>query len=161
MAEVVRGGLQGVPSGQEEAADSLGLHWWHVQAFVVLPQALCIVVPGIINTVVDLFKDITLVTIIGLFDLLGTVEQALKEPAWLGFATEAMCFPPWCSSSAAPRCPLTAVAWNAGLQRANNRESATDQQRPTPPVLASGLPWRNTTVGTSVLKDRNPPAADI
>jgi general L-amino acid transport system permease protein len=92
MAEVVRGGLQGVPSGQEEAADSLGLRWWHVQAFVVLPQALRIVVPGIINTVVDLFKDITLVTIIGLFDLLGTVEQALKDPAWLGFATEGYVF---------------------------------------------------------------------
>ena len=92
MAEVVRGGLQGVPSGQEEAADSLGLRWWHVQAFIVLPQALRIVVPGIINTVVDLFKDTTLVTIIGLFDLLGTVEQALKDPAWLGFATEGYVF---------------------------------------------------------------------
>ena len=92
MAEVVRGGLQGVPSGQEEAADSLGLSWWHAQAFIVLPQALRIIVPGIINTVVDLFKDTTLVTIIGLFDLLGAVEQALKDPAWLGFATEGYVF---------------------------------------------------------------------
>jgi general L-amino acid transport system permease protein len=92
MAEVVRGGLQGVPSGQEEAADSLGLRWWQVQAFIVLPQALRIAVPGIINTVVDLFKDTTLLTIIGLFDLLGTVEQALKDPAWLGFATEGYVF---------------------------------------------------------------------
>jgi general L-amino acid transport system permease protein len=92
MAEVVRGGLQGVPEGQEEAAASLGLHWWHAQAFIVLPQALRIIVPGIINTVVDLFKDTTLVTIIGLFDLLGTVEQALKDPAWLGFATEGYVF---------------------------------------------------------------------
>jgi general L-amino acid transport system permease protein len=92
MAEVVRGGLQGVPSGQEEAAESLGLRWWHVQAFIVLPQALRIVVPGIINTVVDLFKDTTLLTIIGLFDLLGMVEQALKDPAWLGFATEGYVF---------------------------------------------------------------------
>jgi general L-amino acid transport system permease protein len=92
MAEVVRGGLQGVAPGQEEAAVSLGLHWWHAQAFVVLPQALRIIVPGIINTVVDLFKDTTLVTIIGLFDLLGTVEQALKDPAWLGFATEGYVF---------------------------------------------------------------------
>src|SRR4029077_16439948 len=63
MAEVVRGGLQGVQTGQDEAAYSLGLRWWQVQAFVVLPQALRIVVPGIINTVVDLFKDTTLVTI--------------------------------------------------------------------------------------------------
>jgi general L-amino acid transport system permease protein len=92
MAEVVRGGLQGIPQGQEEAADSLGLHWLQVQAFVVLPQALRIIVPGIINTVVDLFKDTTLLTIIGLFDLLGAVEQALKDPAWLGFATEGYVF---------------------------------------------------------------------
>jgi general L-amino acid transport system permease protein len=92
MAEVVRGGLQGIDLGQEEAADSLGLSWLHVQAFVVLPQALRIIVPGIINTVVDLFKDTTLVTIIGLFDLLGAVEQALKDPAWLGFATEGYVF---------------------------------------------------------------------
>jgi general L-amino acid transport system permease protein len=92
MAEVVRGGLQGVEAGQEEAAHSLGLRWWQVQAFVVLPQALRIVVPGIVNTVVDLFKDVTLVTIIGLFDLLGAVEQALKDPAWLGFATEGYTF---------------------------------------------------------------------
>jgi general L-amino acid transport system permease protein len=88
----VRGGLQGVPTGQEEAADSLGLGWLHVQAFIVLPQALRIIIPGIINTVVDLFKDTTLVTIIGLFDLLGMVEQALKDPAWLGFATEGYVF---------------------------------------------------------------------
>jgi general L-amino acid transport system permease protein len=92
MAEVVRGGLQGVDTGQEEAAASLGLHWWHAQAFIVLPQALRIVLPGIINTVVDLFKDTTLVTIIGLFDLLGAVEQALKDPAWLGFAKEGYVF---------------------------------------------------------------------
>ena len=92
MAEVVRGGLQGVPPGQEEAAHSLGLRWWQVQAFVVLPQALRIIVPGIINTVVDLFKDTTLMTIIGLFDLLGMIEQALKDPAWLGFATEGYVF---------------------------------------------------------------------
>ncbi|MFI4981864.1 MAG: amino acid ABC transporter permease, partial [Nevskiales bacterium] len=59
MAEVVRGGLQGVPGGQDEAADSLGLRWWQVEVFVVLPQALRIVVPGIVNTVVDLFKDTT------------------------------------------------------------------------------------------------------
>jgi general L-amino acid transport system permease protein len=92
MAEVVRGGLQGIPPSQDEAAYSLGLSWWQAQAFVVLPQALRIIVPGIINTVVDLFKDTTLVTIIGLFDLLGAVEQALKDPAWLGFATEGYVF---------------------------------------------------------------------
>jgi general L-amino acid transport system permease protein len=92
MAEVVRGGLQGVPVGQEEAAYSLGLHWAQVQVHVVLPQAMRIVMPGIINTVVDLFKDTTLVTIIGLSDLLGAVSVALKDPAWLGFATEGYVF---------------------------------------------------------------------
>jgi general L-amino acid transport system permease protein len=92
MAEVVRGGLQGVDPGQEEAGYSVGLRWWQVQAFITLPQALRIVVPGIINTVVDLFKDTTLVTIVGLADLLGAVSQALKDPAWLGFATEGYVF---------------------------------------------------------------------
>ncbi|SDR52784.1 amino acid ABC transporter membrane protein 2, PAAT family [Rhizobiales bacterium GAS191] len=92
MAETVRGGLQGVPVGQEEAASSLGLGWWHVQVFVTLPQALRIVVPGIVNNIVDLFKDTSLVTIIGLVDLLGAVEQSLKDPAWLGLAKEGYIF---------------------------------------------------------------------
>jgi general L-amino acid transport system permease protein len=92
MAETVRGGLQGVTLGQEEAAYSVGLRWWQVQAFVTLPQALRYVVPGLVNNIVDLFKDTTLVTIIGLFDLLGAVNQALKDPAWLGFAKEGYVF---------------------------------------------------------------------
>ncbi len=92
MAEVIRGGLQGVPPGQEEAAASLGMRWWQLQAFVVLPQAVRIALPGIVNTVVDLFKDVTLITIIGLTDLLGVVNQALKDPAWLGMAHEGYAF---------------------------------------------------------------------
>jgi general L-amino acid transport system permease protein len=92
MAETVRGGLQGVPIGQEEAAFSVGLRWWQVQLFVVLPQALRIVVPGIVNNIVDLFKDTSLVSIIGLVDLLGAVSQALKDPAWLGLAKEGYVF---------------------------------------------------------------------
>jgi general L-amino acid transport system permease protein len=92
MAETVRGGLQGVVVEQEEAAYSLGLRWWQVQFFVVLPQALRYVVPGLVNNIVDLFKDTTLVTIIGLFDLLGAVNQALKDPSWLGFAKEGYVF---------------------------------------------------------------------
>jgi len=92
MAETVRGGLQGVPQGQEEAAASLGLGWWQMQLFVTLPQALRIVVPGIVNNIVDLFKDTSLVTIIGLVDLLGAVEQSLKDPAWLGLAKEGYLF---------------------------------------------------------------------
>jgi len=92
MAETVRGGLQGVPAGQEEAAYSVGLRWWQVQLFVMLPQALRIVVPGIVNNIVDLFKDTSLVTIIGLVDLLGAVNQSLKDPAWLGLAKEGYVF---------------------------------------------------------------------
>ncbi len=92
MAEVVRGGLQGVARGQEEAGHALGLRRWQVQAYVTLPQAMRSIMPGIINTVVDLFKDITLITIIGLSDLLGAVSQALKDPAWLGFANEGYAF---------------------------------------------------------------------
>jgi general L-amino acid transport system permease protein len=92
MAETVRGGLQGVELGQEEAAYSVGLKWWQVEAFIVLPQALRHVMPGIVNNVVDLFKDTTLVTIIGLFDILGAVNQAIKDPAWLGLAHEGYVF---------------------------------------------------------------------
>jgi general L-amino acid transport system permease protein len=92
MAETIRGGLQGVPLGQEEAAYSVGLRWWQVQLFVTLPQALRIVVPGIVNNIVDLFKDTSLVTIIGVVDLLGAVEQSLKDPAWLGLAKEGYVF---------------------------------------------------------------------
>jgi general L-amino acid transport system permease protein len=92
MAETVRGGLQGISEEQEEAAYSLGLKWWQVQFFVKLPQALRIVVPGIVNNIVDLFKDTSLVTIIGLIDLLGAVNAALKDPAWLGLAKEGYAF---------------------------------------------------------------------
>jgi general L-amino acid transport system permease protein len=92
MAEVIRGGLQGVPVGQDEAARSLGLSYWPVQILVVLPQALRLVVPAIVNTAIDLFKDTTLVLIIGLFDLLGMVNLSLKDSAWLGMAHEGFVF---------------------------------------------------------------------
>ncbi len=92
MAEIMRGGLQGVDKAQEEAAISLGLRWLPTQILVVLPQAMRIAVPGIINTVVDLFKDTTLVTIVGLSDLLGAVNQSLKDPAWLGLSREGYAF---------------------------------------------------------------------
>ena len=92
MAEIVRGGLQAVPEGQVEAARALGLRPWGVQLFIVLPQALRLVIPGIANTVIDLFKDTTLVSIVGLFDLLGVVNQAQKDQAWLGMAREGYAF---------------------------------------------------------------------
>ena len=92
MAEVVRGGLQGVSRGQEEAAYSLGLGYWRVQSLVVLPQALRVVLPAIVNTVIDLFKDTTLVAIVGVADLLGVVNLALRDTAWLGLAREGYLF---------------------------------------------------------------------
>jgi general L-amino acid transport system permease protein len=92
MAEVVRGGLQAVPRGQAEAAAALGLGYWQAMASVILPQALRHVIPGLINTVIGLFKDTTLVLIIGMFDFLGIVQAALTDPAWLGFTMEGYVF---------------------------------------------------------------------
>jgi general L-amino acid transport system permease protein len=92
MAEVVRGGLQAVPRGQVEAAAALGLGYWRTMAYVVLPQALRIVIPGIVNVFIALFKDTTLVLIIGIFDLLGIIKAALSDPNWLGFAVEGYVF---------------------------------------------------------------------
>jgi general L-amino acid transport system permease protein len=92
MAEVVRGGLQAIPKGQYEAAKALGLSYWRMMGLIVLPQALRIVIPGIVNSFISLFKDTTLVLIIGLFDLLGMVQTALTDAAWLGFALEGYVF---------------------------------------------------------------------
>ncbi len=92
LAEVVRGGLQSVPQGQAEAAMALGMHHAKAQLLVVLPQALRVSIPGIINIVVDLFKDTTLVSIVGLAELMGVVNQSLKDQAWLGLAREGYVF---------------------------------------------------------------------
>jgi general L-amino acid transport system permease protein len=92
MAEVVRGGLQAIPKGQYEAAQALGLSYWKMMGLIVLPQALRIVIPGIVNTLIGLFKDTTLVLIIGLFDLLGIVQTSLTDPSWIGFSTEGYVF---------------------------------------------------------------------
>lgn len=92
MAETVRGGLQALPRGQGEAAASLGLHDLAIKLLVLLPQALRLVVPGMANIVIDLFKDTTLVSIVGLFDLLGVVNQAYRDQAWLGMAREGYAF---------------------------------------------------------------------
>jgi general L-amino acid transport system permease protein len=83
MAEVFRGGLQAVPRGQYEAGRALGLGYWRLTALVVLPQAIRIVVPGIVNTCVAIFKETTVVLVIGLFDLLGAVQGGLADPEWL------------------------------------------------------------------------------
>ncbi|HEY5761880.1 MAG TPA: amino acid ABC transporter permease [Rhodocyclaceae bacterium] len=92
MAEVVRGGLQAIPKGQYEAADAMALTYWQKTGLIILPQALKIVIPGIVNTFIALFKDTTLVIIIGLLEVLGMVQTALNDPNWLGYATEGYVF---------------------------------------------------------------------
>lgn len=82
MAEVVRGGLQAVPQGQYEGAKALGLKYWPMMGLIILPQALKLVIPGIVNTFISLFKDTTLVSIIGLFDLLGMLQSSFTDPKW-------------------------------------------------------------------------------
>ncbi|MEX0922591.1 MAG: amino acid ABC transporter permease [Rhodovibrionaceae bacterium] len=82
MAEVVRGGLQAIPRGQYEGAMALGLNYWKMMGLIVLPQALKMVIPGIVNTFIGLFKDTTLVLIIGLFDLLGIVQLNFTDSNW-------------------------------------------------------------------------------
>ncbi|MBT4941233.1 MAG: amino acid ABC transporter permease, partial [Rhodospirillaceae bacterium] len=92
MAEVIRGGLQAIPKGQYEAAAALGLGYWKSMGLVILPQALKLVIPGIVNTFIALFKDTTLVLIIGLFDVLQTVSSAIVDPAWPEVSTEGFVF---------------------------------------------------------------------
>lgn len=84
MAEVVRGGLQAVPRGQYEGAMALGLSHWRMMRLVVLPQALTIVIPGIVNSFIALFKDTTLVAIVGIFDFLRAVDTQRLDPTWTG-----------------------------------------------------------------------------
>ena len=88
MAEVVRGGLQAIPRGQYEAADSMGLKYWQSMRLIVLPQALKISIPGIVNTFIGLFKDTTLVIIIGLLDMLGMGRASLADAKWAGLSSE-------------------------------------------------------------------------
>ena len=92
MAEAIRGGLQAVPPGQFQAAEALGLGFWQSRWLVIWPQALRMSVPSIVNTAIDLFKDTSLVIIIGLFDMLGAVQQAVRDPQWLGLAAEGYVF---------------------------------------------------------------------
>lgn len=92
VAEVVRGGLQALPKGQEEAAMAVGLKYWQVMMFIVLPQALRIVIPPLVSTFISLLKDTSLVAIIGLFDLLGIVAFTTANPQWLGKIIEAYVF---------------------------------------------------------------------
>ncbi len=92
LAEVVRGGLQAMPRGQYEAAESIGLNYWQKMRLIILPQALSITIPAQVNTFIGLFKDTTLVIVIGVFDFFTTLRSALGDPNWLGFPTEAYVF---------------------------------------------------------------------
>jgi general L-amino acid transport system permease protein len=92
LAEVVRGGLQAIPKGQYDAAAALGLPFWRRAFLIILPQALRIAVPPLVNTFIGFFKDTSLVLIIGLFDLLSTIKVSLNDPIWSGFGVEAYLF---------------------------------------------------------------------
>jgi len=92
IAEVIRGGLQAIPKAQYEAADSIGLSYWQAMGLVILPQALKISIPNIVGSFVALFKDTTLILIIGLFDVLAMVHLTTSDPIWLGFETEGYVF---------------------------------------------------------------------
>ncbi len=93
LAEIVRGGLQAIPKGQIEAADSLGLSYWQTQRKIVLPQALAMVVPGIMNNFISIFKDTSLVAIVSLYELTGSLGLALNSDAdWRPFKIEGYLF---------------------------------------------------------------------
>jgi len=92
MAEVVRGGLQAMPRGQYEGAMALGLGYWKMMGLIILPQALRIVIPGMVNNFIGAFKDTSLVLVIGLFDLLNTVTQATRDAQWRGLSKEGYLF---------------------------------------------------------------------
>jgi general L-amino acid transport system permease protein len=102
-AEVIRGGLQAIPRGQGEAASALGLSWWKTTGLIVMPQALRHVIPGLVNSFISLFKDTSLVSIVALFDLLGSVRASFSDPVWAtpttlftGFAFAGMIYFTFC-----------------------------------------------------------------
>lgn len=92
IAEVVRGGLQAIPKGQYEAADALGLSYWQKMGRIILPQALKIVIPPMVSLFIAVFKDTSLVVIIGIFDLMNATKAALTDTAWKGFSVESYIF---------------------------------------------------------------------
>ena len=92
VAEVIRGGLQALPRGQYDAAKSLGMGYWKMHIFVILPQALKFVIPGIANTFLALVKDTPLIFVVGLADFVGMITMAKANPKWLGFVMEGYVF---------------------------------------------------------------------
>lgn len=89
IAEVIRAGLQAIPSGQREAATALGLGYWRVQQLVILPQAFRIVIPGMVNLAIGFLLATSLLAVIGIFDLLNAARASAADPQWLGFYNEA------------------------------------------------------------------------
>lgn len=87
LAETIRGGLQAIPKGQFEGAMALGLGYWQMMGLIVMPQALKMVIPGIVNSFISLFKDTTLVLIVSIFDLLGMIQASLADPIWISPVT--------------------------------------------------------------------------
>jgi len=103
QAEVIRGGLAAIPQGQAEAASALGLSWRKTTALIVLPQALRHVIPALVNSFISLFKDTSLVSIVALFDLLGSLRASFSDPTWstpttafTGFAFTGMIYFTFC-----------------------------------------------------------------
>jgi len=92
LAEVIRAGLQSIPAGQTEAAYSLGLGYWRTLQLVVLPQALRTVIPAIVNLSIGILLNTSLLTVIGISDLLSAAKMAATDPNWLGFYTESFVF---------------------------------------------------------------------
>ena len=93
LAEVIRGGLQAIPRGQYEAAASLGMGYWLMQRKIILPQALATVVPGIMNNFISTFKDTSLVTIVSLYELTGSLDLAVNsDPVWMPYKLEGYLF---------------------------------------------------------------------
>ena len=92
MAELIRGGLQAIPRGQYDAADAIGLNTLQKMRFIILPQAITIVIPGIVGQFIGSYKSSSLVVLVGLFELLGTINNITNNPQWLGTRTELYVF---------------------------------------------------------------------
>jgi general L-amino acid transport system permease protein len=91
-AEDVRGGMQAIPRGQYEAADAIGVSYWQKMRRIILPQALRIVIPALVNDIIRTFKNTTFVSILGMYDVLGGTNAALQDPQWVRFTPEAYLF---------------------------------------------------------------------
>jgi general L-amino acid transport system permease protein len=92
LAEVIRGGLSALPKGQHEAAAAIGLGYWRRTFLVILPQALRMVIPGIVNTFISFFKATSIVVVVGIFDLMTAAKRSVADPQWQGFGTELYLF---------------------------------------------------------------------